>query len=664
MVGIVRDISSIVEMIEESRKSREYAESLIDSANNIIVALDIEGHIQTFNRAAEQVTGYRRDEVLGKNWFDFMMPEDQYDRSWLYLKSATQPHFNRHFENTLMTSNGELRHIEWQVNAIREQGAVTGVIGFGIDLTDKKRVETLLRRQEEYIRGIIDGIEVRFFVVDHNYRYLIFNQAHSQTMKSIFGVDIALGKNILDYHSDTRQRETAKQNLDKALLGETCIVEDFVGDEKIARQFNSIEHHPIWDSQRKVIGVAVFSRDITDLRRAEQEAKECDLRYRQLVEDIQVVIMALSLDGNIKYINEFGLKFFGYPKEEILDRPADEAIIPDKDAIGETLWRKYRSFWQHQGGLRETLEHRLQSGKHAWVDWTVREGINPLTGEHGKLCIGIDVTAKRLSQEEERRRRERQLCNELMNDIVSSRIDPQKAWDLASKQGISLQGPFVCIVLSRNLENAAANETITDVHEWDIIVDRMKDYTKGIAWSTDKKIAVLLTASNTCLRINEFYKMIKSYASINANSMGVAFQTGPDEPISVLYSHAVIALEFGAIQNPSETIHYWHKMGWLRLLAQNAHSQEAEQYVKDHLGPILQLSQSEKREVLLNTLSDIPSGESVESIAARTNVHPQTVRYRRRMLEELLGVQIGKNEAMVNLLIAYKIHQIREKASC
>ena len=671
VISIVRDITENVALLEECRNARKHVENLLNTANAMVVVLDLEGIIKTFNVAAEKTTGYRREEVIGKNWFEFMVGEGQCERTLSYLRSVHDPDYCREFENEILTKNGEIRNILWQSNEVREHGKITGMIGFGVDITEKIRIQELLRRKEELEQGIVAGLEFPFFVVDTECRYVTFNHVHAKVMQEIFGVDIALGNSILDYHVDAGQRETVKRNLYQALDGSPVFIEDIVGDEKISRKYYSIEHHPVRDFQRQVIGVAVFCRDISDLIKAKQEARDYDMRYRQLVEDAQVIIMAVNHEGRIGFINDFGLNLFGYPKEEILDHLVSKTILPDMDMIDMKLWQSYSRFWECGGeGFRGNIEHKMCSGKMAWIDWSVREGINPSTGEKGWLCIGIDSSSKLRAREAEKRNYERRLCNELMVDITNKRIHGIKMQERANQLGLDLKGPFVCLVIAKT--NAADSITMETEREfeWNIMIDRLKSHSLGIAWDAGGKIALLLpcvskegtvTSRTAEMRAQEYWKIWKRFGYLGINRMGSAYQENATQDISTLFERAVAALELDATSNPSATIHHWHKLGWLRLLAQNIDSLDTEQFVMDQLEPLLTIPQKAKRELYIEILQSMLAGEGIKSVAKRIGIHSQTIRYHIKMLEKMLGICFAQANSVTNVLIATQLLEMKKR---
>ena len=673
IVSIVRDITISTRVEKECREAKEYAETLLDTANVIITAVDMEGRIKTFNSAAEQITGYKREDVLGSVWFDFLQPADQQARAWEYLRSVTGPDFCKHYESTIVTKNGEIRYISWQSNAIFAHGEIVGMIAFGIDVTDKKKAEDTIIHQEELLWGILDGLEIPFCVIDRSYRYLTFNQIYAQLIKEGYGANVVSQASLLDVHSLTADTTEIKRNIDQALQGKTHFVEKYVGTESFCKKFFFVKYQPILNHQHQIIGVAIFGRDISNLKRAEQEA-HAGMRYRELVEETQVIVMAVNSAAKIGFINEYGLQFFGFPEEKILGHLVGKTIVPEMDSTGRNLWAGYKNLWTHgSNDSREIFEHKLFSGKRAWVDWTIRRGANPLTGEEGWLCIGIDITAKMRLLAEEQRGSERRRCNELMNDILCHRLSGEAVVNAASKIGIDLTGPFICVVLQKMNGDGVNVDGGELQQEWNIVVDSLKTLSRGIVWETPENIVVLLPSQprhtafmnlkEVKARTSEFGKLLKKFNYFRIGRLGVSYQAYADTPLPALYEQALAALEFGGIQDSAVEIAYWHELGWIRLLLQNVNHPETKQFVMEQLGPLLSIPQKERRDLLLETLREFLSGETIESMAERKNVHRQTIRYRKRMLEEQLGTCLAAGESVVNLSIACKILLMQQNSA-
>ncbi len=142
--GSARLIGEIVERKraqERLRQAKEYAENLIETANAIVVGLDARTNISVFNRAAEAITGYSRAEVLNRNWFEVLVPQDRYPHVRAEFERLAQGGVPKNFENPILTKSGQERQIAWQNNEVYEQGRFAGTISFGIDVTERRKVE-------------------------------------------------------------------------------------------------------------------------------------------------------------------------------------------------------------------------------------------------------------------------------------------------------------------------------------------------------------------------------------------------------------------------------------------------------------------------------------------------------------------------------------------
>ena len=104
---------------------------------------------------AERITGYSREELEGRNWFEVIVPKDRYPQVWREFERLTAGGLPKNFENPILTKSGEERYIVWQNNEVHEQGQIVGTISFGIDITDRKRVEEQLRAARERLEYVI-----------------------------------------------------------------------------------------------------------------------------------------------------------------------------------------------------------------------------------------------------------------------------------------------------------------------------------------------------------------------------------------------------------------------------------------------------------------------------------------------------------------------------
>jgi hypothetical protein len=141
-MGVEIDISEKKKIENQLIKEKEFSESVIETANCLIVSLDLEGRITLLNKKCEEVTGYLRDEVLGKNWFELFLPPRLRPNVGEVFHSIIEGQFPSRHENHILTKSGEERLISWSNTVVRnEKHEITGALGIGIDITEQKSLE-------------------------------------------------------------------------------------------------------------------------------------------------------------------------------------------------------------------------------------------------------------------------------------------------------------------------------------------------------------------------------------------------------------------------------------------------------------------------------------------------------------------------------------------
>ncbi|HNP16822.1 MAG TPA: PAS domain S-box protein [Fulvivirga sp.] len=111
--------------------------------------------------------------------------------------------------------------------------------------------------------------DIMIFSIDTEYNLLNFNSAFKEATDGIYGVDITVNKNLLEYMTK-EDRKKAKQNIDRALGGENhSKTEVYGGSITFETKYN-----PIKNDDQEVIGVTVLSSDISERRRAEEKLKQ------------------------------------------------------------------------------------------------------------------------------------------------------------------------------------------------------------------------------------------------------------------------------------------------------------------------------------------------------------------------------------------------------
>lgn len=126
----------------ELRDQMEFSESLIDTAQAIILVLDTKGRIKQYNRYLEDLSGFPLAETLGKSWFDVFIPDEQQSIiSTLYDDLLASGEING-VQNAICTKSGEILQIEWFNTTLRDsKGEVWATLAIGQDITERLELQ-------------------------------------------------------------------------------------------------------------------------------------------------------------------------------------------------------------------------------------------------------------------------------------------------------------------------------------------------------------------------------------------------------------------------------------------------------------------------------------------------------------------------------------------
>ena len=101
--------------------------------------------------AAAEVSGYTREELVGRSWFETLVPRDRYPEVWEEFERLLAGGIPLAFENPILTKSGEERYILWRNADAAPKGRVVGTLSFGIDITERRRAEQALETQNRLL---------------------------------------------------------------------------------------------------------------------------------------------------------------------------------------------------------------------------------------------------------------------------------------------------------------------------------------------------------------------------------------------------------------------------------------------------------------------------------------------------------------------------------
>ncbi len=142
-------------LLAQVRRERDVYHHIVQQAPAFISRLTPDGKVLYMNRTCEEITGYKAEEVLGKELLPVLYPGELMAPVQEYMKIAADAGNVRDYELTLCSRDGGLRTLAWNsFNRLDPDGALAEVVSFGVDITDRKRVEAEHRHLQAEIIAI------------------------------------------------------------------------------------------------------------------------------------------------------------------------------------------------------------------------------------------------------------------------------------------------------------------------------------------------------------------------------------------------------------------------------------------------------------------------------------------------------------------------------
>jgi PAS domain S-box-containing protein len=283
------------DVTEELRRERDFIAAVLDTAGSLVIVLDRMGHIVRFNRACELISGYTAAEVLGRHFWDLLLPPENMAAvraSFLQLRAEDFP---QALEYVWVVRDGSRRRIAWSNTALRDDlGRIEYVIGTGIDITGHNQIEEALHQSEGRYRSLVESAKDAIFTLATDGTITSLNSA----FEAITGWprDQWLGASIAPLVIE-EDLPDAIAVMRRVLVGETPDVFELrICSRSGALVSGECTLTPQLQ-QGQVVGVLGIARDITERKRAQQALRDTEIQFRTLVEQLPAITYVAALDA-------------------------------------------------------------------------------------------------------------------------------------------------------------------------------------------------------------------------------------------------------------------------------------------------------------------------------------------------------------------------------
>ena|GEM_PF-1799889 len=394
VAAIFSDITESKERMEELETSEGKFRILFENAPDAMYLNDLSGILVDGNRAAELLTGYNRQDLIGENVLKAgLIPIEQTLKAANNISLCAQGKPTGPDEFTLIRKDGSQVEVEISTHPVKVDGQ-TLALGIARDITERKRATKSLGESEGRFRAIYESMGDIFIISDLNGNIQQVNRAAVSLLGYVSKEELIGNHIYLSIAEEDRQR--ASDDMMRALKVNERIVEKYQflkkGGGMIACE---VDIDILKDGEGNAIGFVTLARDVTERSQEEQALRENVDRYKSLLEGLDEALFRVGLPiGKYDYVSPAVKRVFGYTSEDFLKNPLimRKLVHPDYSRYFSEMWKDLI-----HGHIQPSYEYRIidREDKEKWILQTNRRVFN----DAGKVLaiegIWRDVTEQK-----------------------------------------------------------------------------------------------------------------------------------------------------------------------------------------------------------------------------------------------------------------------------
>jgi two-component system NtrC family sensor kinase len=354
--GDILYLDAIIEDITERKQAEARYSTLVEQSNDGIVLIQ-DGLLKFVNTRMAEISGFSKEEALGKSFIDFVAPEHRELLADRYRRRLSGEESPSSYEAEILARDGQKIPVEISAGLIEFEGEPVDMV-IVHDITRRKQAEETLRESEERYRALVDlGAEVGEAVI---------MVRDSKQVSGVHGFFNREWPRITGYSAEEllrmsffdlvrpEDRKASQERHRRKMTGEAI---PGLFEMQIIRKDGTQVPVEITSAYTRYLGGpanVIYIREITERKRAEEALKASEEKLRLMFKSVPEGITVSDLDGNILEANEAAVHMHGYDSKEEL--------------IGESAFRLIAE--EDHAQATENLEETLEKGHSPTVEFT------------------------------------------------------------------------------------------------------------------------------------------------------------------------------------------------------------------------------------------------------------------------------------------------------
>lgn len=369
-----------------------YLASIISFSDDAIVGKNLEGRIISWNKGAEKIYGYSKEEMIGQ-MASILIPDDKVYENDEILKQVGAGKSIEHYETTHIKKSGQVIFVSLTISPIlNSSGQVIGASMVSRDITKEKISEEMVRHSEKKFNSLFNSISDPVFISDLDGNFLVFNQ----TMVNVFGYTKKELYKMRLYEINTPEfavliperlkmiKKTGEKKFEAAFITKSGVV------IPVEMRSNLIEY----EGKEAILNSA---RDITERKLAELSIKEqmTELqKFKLAVDASSDSIIIADQKARVLYANEALSQMTGFDRDEVIGQYIGHLWGGHMEkSFYENMWRIIKDEKKVFSG---ELNNRRKNGE----EYIVGVKFYPLLSKDNQVefFVGIETDITKIKQ--------------------------------------------------------------------------------------------------------------------------------------------------------------------------------------------------------------------------------------------------------------------------
>ena len=393
-IVIVRNITDRKDAELALKKSEEYYRELTMNSSDVVFIVDGQGNITYVSPSIERFTGYRPDEMIGKNSLCFIVPGDQVRAVESFKGALRTRDVSLSNSMRLLHKNGTELVMEGFGKNLLHNPAIGGFVMNIRDVTEHKRAVEELRESERKYKILAEKMSDIVWIADMNLRLVYI----SPSVEKVLGFS---QEEQLARAADEQMTGASLALVMELLTGELALEKEGNADPERTVNLQLEYYHRdgstrwldmavsgLRDARGTLTGFHGVSRDITTRKKAEEALRASEERYRTIFENTATANIIIAEDTTILMANNNYASLAGYTKNELEGKMSWVHFVHPDDLEKMKMYHRMRRIDPRL--MPSSYEFRFINRRQEVKEFFINVAVIPETNE--SIASMVDLT--------------------------------------------------------------------------------------------------------------------------------------------------------------------------------------------------------------------------------------------------------------------------------